>query len=406
MDIEFGLKARHLANLNKWSALREFCLDKLESDPDEDFALYYLALSYQAQGDLEKAKEIVEPIYSNSSDFKSLYADICLQMKSFKIAESIYTELLANNAEDEFNIAKLAKAKLGLLKYKEAHELAQRCLAINPNNAEAIRVYFLVSDILDLDHSDFTESLLTTNPHNPTLIINYVRNLIKNNKPKEALDLAINALATHPNNELIRDVVKEAILANNATMKLLKRIFRFEVIALILVVYMISFVIKNKGVNEFIQVSSIHLVASALAIKMFAHPIGTLLVYFDDLGKKVQSKLERKCVPFLGLLFTGGFSLLIYSMINADTLILKFGFLFLFLTIPVSLISNTDGKLLRNSAIVLVLIVTALLASIFKNNLYLNILFAAMLLGYAFIIAFLFYVEVVWDKTKADNELV
>ena len=406
MAIEFGLKARHLANLNKWSALREFCLDKLESNPDEDFALYYLALSYQAQGELERAKEIVEPIYSNSSDFKSLYADICLQMKSFKIAESIYTELLANNAEDEFNIAKLAKAKLGLLKYREALDLAQRCLAINPNNAEAIQVYFLTNDILDLDQNDFTESLLATNPHNPTLIISYIRNLIKNNKPEEALDLAINALGNHPNNELIRDVVKEAIVANSPMMNFLNRIFRFETIALALVVYMISFVIKNKGVNEFIQVSSIHLVAAALATKMFKEPIGTIIVYFDDLGNKVQTKLERKCVPLLGLLILGSLSLIVFAMISSNAFVIKLGFLLLFLTIPVSIISKTEGKLLRNSMIVLVLVVAAALLSIFKNNLYLNILFDAILLGYSFIIAILFYFEVVWDKTKADNELV
>ena len=406
MAIEFGLKARHLANLNKWSALREFCLDKLESNPDEDFALYYLALSYQAQGELERAKEIVEPIYSNSSDFKSLYADICLQMKSFKIAESIYTELLANNAEDEFNIAKLAKAKLGLLKYREALDLAQRCLAINPNNAEAIQVYFLTNDILDLDQNDFTESLLATNPHNPTLIISYIRNLIKNNKPEEALDLAINALGNHPNNELIRDVVKEAIVANSPMMNFLNRIFRFETIALALVVYMISFVIKNKGVNEFIQVSSIHLVAAALATKMFKEPIGTIIVYFDDLGNKVQTKLERKCVPLLGLLLLGSLSLIVFAMISSNAFVIKLGFLLLFLTIPVSIISKTEGKLLRNSMIVLVLVVAAALLSIFKNNLYLNILFDAILLGYSFIIAILFYFEVVWDKTKADNELV
>ena len=38
-----------------------------------------------------------------------------------------------------------------MLKYKEAKEIAKRCLAINPNNNEAIQVYFLANDFLNQD---------------------------------------------------------------------------------------------------------------------------------------------------------------------------------------------------------------------------------------------------------------
>ena len=160
MDINFGLKARHLANVNKWTALEKLCKEKLEMDPNEDFAIYYLCLSYQAKGKLTEALEILEPVYTNSNDFESLYADICLQLKRFKVAESIYEKLLSEDPQNDFNLAKLAKSKLALLQYEKAKELALESLKINPNNDEAIQVFYLANSFTDEEDLSHLSSLL------------------------------------------------------------------------------------------------------------------------------------------------------------------------------------------------------------------------------------------------------
>jgi|GEM_PF-4045589 len=405
MDINFGLKARQLANLNKWSALKTFCLEKLEQNPSEHFALYYLSLTHQAQGNIDKAIEIIKPIYNKSSDFKSLFADLCLQKKSYKKSEIIYEELLSNNPNDEFNIAKLSKSKLGLLKYKEAKEIAKRCLAINPNNNEAIQVYFLANDFLNQDAIDDAEALLESNPNNVTLLVKYVAHLIKKDKNDKAYELALSGLENNPNDEQIKDTVKDAILANHNFFKQISSVLKFKYIAFALLIALIILKISRLEFNGYFGFLLVYLFTSLFMFPLIKASLGSVVIYFDELGNKVQPVLERKLIPILGLSLIAAIVLIAYSFFDTNSLILKFGFLLLFATVPIQSIGNLNGRLLRKSAFIGILINSLTIYSILYKYSILTYLCFMLLICFSAIIGIIFYMEIKADRTKADTEI-
>lgn len=405
MDINFGLKARQLANLNKWSALKTFCLEKLEKNPDEHFALYYLALSYQAQGNIDKAIEIIEPIYSNSKDFKSLFADLCLQKKSFKKSEAIYEDLLTNNPIDEFNIAKLSKSKLGLLKYKEAQDLAKNCLAINPNNNEAIQVYFLASDFLNQDGIIDAKSLLESNPNNVTLLVKYVSHLINKSKPEKAYEIALSGLQNNPNDEQIKDTMRDAILANHSLFKLINSTLRLKYILVALIVALIILKFSNLSFSGYHGLVLLYSFTTLILFSLIKNAIGSLFVFFDDLGRNVQPDLERKCIPIIGLLIITSIGMLAYSLSTSSTPFLKYGFLLLFTTVPIQAISNLNGSLLKRSVFAMSLFLVLAIYSIMNNHPILTFINFILLISFSATIGVIFYLEINFDKAKAKTEI-
>lgn len=417
MDIQFSLKAKTLADLNKWEALQKFCEEKLASEPNEEYAIYFLALSFQALGNLKSAKDLIESNLLNetgSSDLMSLYADILLKEKSYSKAESIWESLLSEDPENDFNLAQLAKTKLALLYYKEAISLARKSLSINPQNESAAQVFIMASDISgELLPSD-PDTILSLNPNNSFVICKKIELLINLDRYDEAYDLAVNSLSLFPNDEYLMATTESAILSTipffrnwkNFNKKVTSGLFgdwvssAFSSIILFIIFIALVFSLKSASFsyNIFgfiltIVVSSFALITSIQRIYIVFHPFGKLLL------NKIQNLLTYTVLLLLlvGLLF------LILGIVFGEIDFLLISIALLSASVPVVYIMDSDDVHHKSLLVTYLLIVTLSIIALFTHNVWLLISCVFLNFIFSLIHALYFTIIVISEKHKGND---
>ncbi len=350
MDIEFGQKVQQLAQLNKWDQTIRICQAKLSTNPEEEFAIYFLALAYQATGEVSKAKQLLEDNLSKSSfmatDMKGLYADILIHQKEFKKAEKILDALLDKRPENDFNLAKMAKAKLGLLEFKEAIKYASMAIRLNQQNDEAINVLIVVSGLIRKDNPELADQILASNANNGFAIWSKSQQMIKEKKYEEAFDMCMNFLALQPNNELVRGSA-ETLLG-------LKHPFFASMDAQLRSMY------SPKGILGFIALTVIsygflrriefgaNFIGALLFVILLVFPIMPALrkIYVSkhELGNKLLPKFDKALVLLIQLMLIGGIGLLVLSLIQQAHLFIFLGLNCLTATIPMISIMEANGS--------------------------------------------------------------
>jgi len=408
MDIVFIQKASHLAEVNKWTSLEELCRDKLEVNPQEEYAIYYLCLSYQARGKLNQALEIIEPHYTTSSDFESLYADICLQLKRYKVAESIYEKQLANNPQSDFNLSKLAKSKLGLLQYKKAREISLDCLKLNPNNEEAIKVYYLAGNFVKDEDLSY-QSMIEVNPNNPTLVIKHVEYLTKSGRAEEAYEMASNCLTLNPNNELLIDSLKGVLMSRHKIYNHLnsfydnhaKKLFIVFVVFIPIALILISLA----EMESFYSMLVFYFVIATLSIILIKEPISNIILSRHPIGNLIMSKEEKVSVPIIIALFSVSVLLIITALLNKNLVMLRIGFLSYFSTMPVYSITGTDQSFSKKLLLIFISLLGISLVAIHFGNGIITYFTYLLFLLFGFFIYLLFMINISLEKQAAENEI-
>jgi tetratricopeptide (TPR) repeat protein len=187
----------------------------------------------------------------NISDIEAKYylAFSLLCTKEFKKSETILLEILEKNAENEYVIFLLAKNKYFSKNIKEAEDLVNTAISINPNEADffGIKAYIYIAKKesqkaietakeglkiepenelclnalinetgkLKLENSSNINSLLNLNPEDAFSQANIGFSKLRNHKNEEALEHFKVALSLNPNLAIARNGMVAALKVKN-----------------------------------------------------------------------------------------------------------------------------------------------------------------------------------------------
>jgi len=352
MNFEFLQKANQLADLKKWTALKELCLLEITQDEDNNSANYFLALSLHANNQSEEAREIIEPFYSEGNEYKALYADILISLNSFVEAEHIYNELSADEVANDHYLGQLARINLLLHRLDKAYTLSVEALKINPKNTLSIEVYYLSKTMLDYGgQNSLDESLLELNPNNPRTLINHADVLLANDNPKEAYQLAHSCLQLYPENEAVREAMKNAILSQSSFYRnyeqnlekylpiIAKWGIRLTAISYFLLKYYLGYDF-NPSHLIFLGWSMVYFIMFLLVSFFYKEPIGIIGLYCNKLGRKLLSKRERNFIPLFTSSIISGVLFTLVSLYLQDLMLLRIGMALMLLCVLFYFISQ------------------------------------------------------------------
>lgn len=392
MDLQFIRKAERLAELRKWEVLGKICKEQLQLVPDDIYAIYFLALSYQGRGDLKTAKDMVKSILSKESsntDFKGLYADILLQEKSYRKAADIIKELLAVQPNNEFNLAQMSKAKLGLLQFEEAIKMAKMALAINPTNEVATNVLLLASEFHGKPDPDQLKNISKVNPNNPLALSKNIKELLDKKQYSLAGDLALSALSRSPNDRFLKREVEETIGMQYPFVRFFKKIDEqardlivkqagYSNYTLYAIFWILMFMGKGFESVNFLYSGIGYFIFLSISFFTFYNPINKCFVVNHSMGKRLFSSIEKNWIHFIQLSMLGGVGCGFLGFYFQEQNYLVWSILLFTNTVPISIIidSETGPKKWLTVCYVFNLLLTILF---FKMNLVTGILISAYL---------------------------
>lgn len=136
--------ATELGRLNAENIL--FLKDLIDSDPYNYLAWYNLGLSYSNIGEYAKSIDAVEYSFIINPAFEEGYmecADVCMQLRKYSRAASIYEDAIAAFGEDADLLVNLAEALFNNGEISKAKHCLYRALKHDPYNDET---YFLLGE--------------------------------------------------------------------------------------------------------------------------------------------------------------------------------------------------------------------------------------------------------------------
>ena len=196
-----------LFNQKRYQDAREVLEQHLSKEPNDYFGRKALMHVYLRLGENDKSRKLCEMLlseYPEDLDVMKHSIEIDIDDEYFDKADS-KIKMLKELAHLDAGVFVLeAHVKLAQKNYDRALEATERALELEANDPEALNLKIMIENILgkgnlkeDIDH------VLELNPENASTIANHALHFLHNNKPKEALERAREALMKDPNNDCL-----------------------------------------------------------------------------------------------------------------------------------------------------------------------------------------------------------
>ena len=204
-----------LFNQKRYADAKTILEQHLSISPTSYFARKALMYCLLRLGENDESRRMCEALlteFPEDADLMKHSIEIDIDDEYLDRAESKVKMLKELSHLDQSVFILEAHIKLAQNNYDKALEAAERALEIEANDPEALNLKIMIENILGKGNLNADiEHVLELNPENPSTIANHALHFLHNDKPKEALERAREALQKDPNNELAQFVMAKAM---------------------------------------------------------------------------------------------------------------------------------------------------------------------------------------------------